>query len=265
MNIYLTSHLTLSLNAFKFSAIQFNHFCHVVNKLPPHLMRNYICPTKRRTQAHVELKRYTLFITSRGRYTKIHKCYMSLCVENCLSFSCCSSACSSVDGQPLTCSDIVSPRKNNTSNKQCHLPQGRMEDLRFFSLDKVDWTILRNIGRTLNVGCQGNGWICRLSAAYFDLLVVGFPPSSAFFCFCCIISASLWRKNRLFKVCRTIVVSAFMTINIRWPQIPRHNQSVIVQCNCSCVPLLPSSSRQPIVAPLPFSLFSRFFGILLAC
>lgn len=138
MNIYLTSHFsyleTLSLNAFKFSAIRFNPFCHVVDKPPPRLMRNYVChptPTLRRTQAHVQLKRYTLFITSRGQYhTKIHKCYMSLCVENCLSFSCCSSACSSVEGQPLTCSDIVSPRKitRPTSNVICHREEWRILD-----------------------------------------------------------------------------------------------------------------------------------------
>lgn len=91
--------------------------------------------------------------------------------------------CTSAGGrdveQPLMCSDILPGKRTNpTSNAIIQDPKWTDHS------HTVDIRML-TVGRHWNTGLQLH------SLGYLDFEGPGFPASSAFFCFCCIISASL--------------------------------------------------------------------------
>lgn len=131
---------------------------------------------------------------NRGHYcTKIHKCYTDALrrIVHLGLFHC------RQQRQPLTCSDIlVGKRTNPTSKIICHGEE-------FMILDP---SVQQN--RLIHSVRYHNGFRQKASRqlhslSYLDFEGPAFPASSAFFCFCCIISASLWetgKKREPFKL-----------------------------------------------------------------
>lgn len=120
-----------------------------------------------------------------------------------------SSAGGRVVGQLLTCSNMLPGKTTNpTSNVIC-----QSKEFMLLRLDQMDRSILIDI-RMLNMDVTGTlGWIsCWLhSLGYLDFEGPGFPPSSAFFCFCCIISASLQETGKRRKPLKLLIK---MTIHL---------------------------------------------------